>query len=218
MVDDLQQKLKDSDASVNRFDKLNSRWIYLNEIRFHNDILEWVVVQSDFFLLIFLALHEIMIIRRNVYKLSYLTVWKCIFIQFDSISHCFRLANRTSRIMSAFLFYQLLFSAMSTGLFLVAIDFDHLLTVATICSIEGVLCLLASTFIFCSMSEHLTSTLLSIGDIFYERAWYRMSVKHQQIIILAIHRSQMKFRLMGLGMIECSLSVYTSVLNFNLLT
>lgn len=113
--------------------------------------------------------------------------------------------------MSIILFYQLLFSAISTAVLLVAIDFDHLLTMATIVSIEGTSCILSSTFVYCKLSENVTSALESIGDGFYERAWYQMPVKQQQLIIFPIRRSQMKFRLKGFGMIECSLSVFASV-------
>lgn len=113
--------------------------------------------------------------------------------------------------MSAALFYQLFFCAVTTAVLLFAIDTNSLFTLSTIISIQGILIIATPTFVYCNLSEQLTSQLFSIGDIFYERAWYRMPLKHQQLVIFPIRRSHMEFRLMGLGIIDCSLSVFVSV-------
>lgn len=56
-----------------------------------------------------------------------------------------------------------------------------------------------------------TTDLLEIGDIFYNSAWYRLPIKEQRLLALPIQRSQREFRLSGLGFLDCSLAVYSSV-------
>lgn len=123
----------------------------------------------------------------------------------------FRLADVFSRIMSSTFFFQLLCSAINTAILLLAIDIDHLFTITTIAVMYGLVCVFVQTFFYCYLSEEVTSKLLSIGDIFYESAWYQLPVKQQQMVQFPILRSRKEFRLMGLGIINCSLWVFASV-------
>lgn len=67
------------------------------------------------------------------------------------------------------------------------------------------------TFMYCYLSEWVTSDLLEIGDLFYNSAWYRLPVKQQRLLTLPIGRAQREFRLSGLGLFDCSLALFSSV-------
>lgn len=113
--------------------------------------------------------------------------------------------------MSAALFCQLLFCAITAAVLLVVIDMDNIFTFSTIISIEGILTVMPLTFFYCNQSENVTSELLSIGDYFYERAWYHLPLKHQKLIVLPIQRSSKVILFKGLGIIDCSLGVFITV-------
>lgn len=67
-------------------------------------------------------------------------------------------------------------------------------------------------FTYCYLSECMTSDLVSIGDIFYNLQWYRLRVNQQKLIALPIQQAQSTYRLKGLGLFDCSLAVFSSVL------
>lgn len=60
-------------------------------------------------------------------------------------------------------------------------------------------------------AEWITSDLLMIGDHFYESYWYRLPAHQQKLLVLPIQRAQRELRLKGLGLFECSLSVFLTV-------
>lgn len=122
-----------------------------------------------------------------------------------------RLADDVANIMSPILFIQLLLSAINLAILFVALTSMNVLSLSFAATSSAMSNVLLSTFIFCMLSENITLDLYDIGDIFYECAWYRLSVKDQQLIIYPIQRSQKAFRLMGLSIIECSLRFFTSV-------
>lgn len=113
--------------------------------------------------------------------------------------------------MSSTFFFLLLCSAINTAILLLAVDVDNLFTITTVSVIDGLVFVFVQTFFYCYLSEGVTSKLRSIGDIFYESAWYQLPVKQQQMVQLPILQSEREFRLMGLGIIDCSLWVFVSV-------
>lgn len=127
-----------------------------------------------------------------------------------------RMAATVSEIMSSALFHQLMFCAITTAILVVAIDMNNLFTLTTVISIEGVLCTITPTFVFCNLSESITSELLAIGDTFYECGWYRLPVDQQKRILLPLRRSQKELRMTGLGMMDCSLQVFIKVSKYSL--
>lgn len=84
-------------------------------------------------------------------------------------------------------------------------------------SLQGLNAILASLFIlmlmfgYCFASECVTSDLMEIGDIFYNSPWYRLPLKQQKLLTLPIQQAQREFRLSGLGLVDCSLEVFSSV-------
>lgn len=113
--------------------------------------------------------------------------------------------------MSATFFYQLLLCALNMAIFLVSLQSYPAIYLLSFTSWIGIISVLLPTFVFCNLSEHLTTALYSIGDIFYNFHWYRLSQKQQKAILLNIQRSQKEFRMAGFGFVQCSLSVFASV-------
>lgn len=116
-----------------------------------------------------------------------------------------------SSILSPTVFFQLLISAVDSAIYLVAIDANNLFNMSTVISFYGLVCIFVPALFYCYLTEIVTSKLFSIGDIFYESAWHQLAVKQQKLVILPIRRSQQRFRLRGLGIIDCSLWVFASV-------
>lgn len=76
---------------------------------------------------------------------------------------------------------------------------------------SGLAIIIASAYIYCYLSETVSSSLAEIGDIFYQVAWYRLPAKQQKPFVLPIRRAQKEFRMNGLGVVSCSLRVFASV-------
>lgn len=70
----------------------------------------------------------------------------------------------------------------------------------------------ATNFIFCLLSEQITSSLSEIANIFYDSSWYRAPMRYQKLFPLVIARSQQAFHLRGLGIISCSLETFARVI------
>lgn len=68
------------------------------------------------------------------------------------------------------------------------------------------------TFAYFYLAEWITSDLLSIGDHFYSSAWFQLPVKQQKLLALPIQQAQRELRLKGLGLFDCSLPVFSSVM------
>lgn len=117
--------------------------------------------------------------------------------------------------MSAGLFFQLLVCAVSLAVYMIGIESNSNFSVSFLVSIVGLTDTILSTYAYCFLSEYVTYELSSIGDHFYNGAWYRLPVKQQQLFILPIQRAQLEFRINGLGIVECSLRVFASV-KFNI--
>lgn len=120
-------------------------------------------------------------------------------------------ANSVADIMSAGLFCQLLVCATSLAVYMVGIESNVNAKISIVISILGSSCTLASTYIFCHLSEYVTRDLCAIGEFFYNFGWYQLPLKKQVLFILPIQQAQIEFRMTGLGIVECSLRVFTSV-------
>lgn len=118
---------------------------------------------------------------------------------------------RTS--MSALIFYQLLmcatvvafnmFNFMVNG---IAINFDFIV------SFYELLCSVIPTFIYSYIANEVMSSLLYVGDIFFECPWYELTPNQQKLLILVIERAQVKFYFDGFSLVHCSLHTFTSVI------
>lgn len=113
--------------------------------------------------------------------------------------------------MSVGLFFQLLVCAASLALCMVGIEKSGLSSTNFFLAMAGVVTTVTSTYIYCFLSENVASDLSAIGSIFYDCEWYRLPVKQQKLFGVAIQRAQKSFRMTGLGLVECSLRVFTSV-------
>lgn len=67
------------------------------------------------------------------------------------------------------------------------------------------------TFVYFYFSERITTDLLAIGEHFYNSPWYRLSAKQQKLLMLPVLRAQCEQRLTGLGIIDCSMAIYSKV-------
>lgn len=109
------------------------------------------------------------------------------------------------------IFCQLLCSAIELALYTFVIDGTAVMSPASNTAIIGAMTVLLPTFLFCKLSENMTDRLLKIGDVFYKCPWYRLSVRQQKLFLLPIQRGQMEYRISGLGIVECSLAIFTAV-------
>lgn len=125
--------------------------------------------------------------------------------------YCYRLAQTIDSIMSTVLFFQLLFTATAIAICMFAIGSNTLFGISSITSMIALTTVAAPTFILCLLSENLTADLHGIGNNYYSCAWYRLTAKQQQLFVLPIQRSQKEFRMTGLGLVDCSLRVFSSV-------
>lgn len=68
------------------------------------------------------------------------------------------------------------------------------------------------TFLYFYLSEWITSDLLDISDVFYNSSWYYLPLQHQKLLVLPIMRAGRDLRLKSLGLFDCSLAVFASVM------
>lgn len=159
-----------------------------DQFSFHNDMITWVSTS------------------RAAYSVHYILIWSKLFTVnfFDSI------AKSLADIMSAGIFFQLLVCGVSLAIYMVSIeDFD--IDGRYLVALSGLLFTLIPTYICCKYSEQVTHNLSIVGDVFFQAAWYRLSVKRQQLFLLPIQSSNTEFRMKGFQLIECSLSFFASV-------
>lgn len=121
------------------------------------------------------------------------------------------IAKSVGVIMSTGLFFQLLVCATSLAVYMVGMEASGALSMRFWVAFFGLSNTILTTYAYCYLSEYVTYNLAMIGDYFYNCAWYRLSVELQTLFILPIQRAQLKFRINGLGIVECSLRVFSSV-------
>lgn len=126
-----------------------------------------------------------------------------------------RVSDVIADVMSVILFLLLLSYAVTIAICLTALNLVEPFGVAFFGFVASCFNLLMQLIIYCAFSENVTTDLYATGDIFYEFPWYRLPVDLQKLFILGILRAQSEFRLTGLGIIECSLKVFASVMYLN---
>lgn len=67
-------------------------------------------------------------------------------------------------------------------------------------------------YVFCYVSENITAKALDNANIAYNATWYELPNNTQKAFIMIIMRSQESYRIIGLGMIDCSLEVFLKVI------
>lgn len=113
-------------------------------------------------------------------------------------------------LMSGIIFTVLLGCVLAIALAFISLDqfkYNNLLININCASL-----FLIIRYIYCHFSEKMASTSDVIGDVLYDSSWYEMSTIEQKAIILMIQRSQRKFRLTGLGLVDCSLASFLTVI------
>lgn len=113
--------------------------------------------------------------------------------------------------MSATLFNQLLMCALAIAMQLFLLESTKLISFDTMISIYFIFVFTTTAFIYCYLSEIVTTGLLRIGDNFYHFAWYLLPVQQQQLFLMPIQRAYREFYFSGFGLIDCSLKNFLSV-------
>lgn len=109
------------------------------------------------------------------------------------------------------LFQIILTCTIVIALSLFVLELNDFLSIETLIALINLICVLMPMVIYCYLSEWVTSDLMEIGEIFYNSNWHRLPNKEQRLVALSIGQAQRVFRLRGLGLIDCSLAVFSSV-------
>lgn len=172
-------------GSLEKFNQAYS--IYIREIDFHNDILEYGISKFQRF--------------KTKNKLA--------------LCEYFRVAQFVNNIMELIIITMTLTCTLIIALSLFVVEVNCL-RVETLFAFINITLIMMIMFTYCLLSERITSDLLEIGDVFYNSEWYRLPFKEQRLLVLPIGRAQRVFRLSGLGLITCSLAVFLTVKSFYL--
>lgn len=122
-----------------------------------------------------------------------------------------RIADSLKAIMNMILFNITLACSTNIACNLYVLELNAAINVEAIAAFLNMFVILGLTFGYYYFAERITQDLLSIGDAFYGSAWYRLEGKNQKLLMLPIMRAQRVFRLSGLGIFYCSLSVFSKV-------
>lgn len=114
--------------------------------------------------------------------------------------------------MEMILFQITLTCTIAIALNLFVIELNDLFSIETTIAMVNIVVVTLPMAIYCYLSEWITSDLLEVGDIFYNSKWYRLPFEEQRLVALPIERAQRVFRLRGLGLFDCSLAVFYSVM------
>lgn len=127
------------------------------------------------------------------------------------------MAQTIRDIMLDVLFFQLLICAIIIAFDLFTMESASTSYLHLIVSFTEMASTVVPCYIYCSLSETFTFELVEIGDTFYSSLWYEMPVTYQKLMQMPVMRSQREVRLSGLGLINCSLSVFLSVWKHNII-
>lgn len=114
-------------------------------------------------------------------------------------------------ITEIFLFTLILLVTLVIATSLSAVELNVALSLDVFNALIDLVMLLAGCFAYCYGSDCVTLGLLEVSQIFYDSSWYYLAAKKQKLLVLPIQRAQREFRLRGLGLIDCSMVVYSSV-------
>lgn len=116
-------------------------------------------------------------------------------------------------LMNEILFFVLLccVCVLMIALVMFSLDQNFVINSDTILDVQCLTTITVYAYIYSYFSENITMKSSEIGDIAYDSLWYEMPMNQQKALILIIGRSQRKFRLRGLGMVDCSLFTFSAV-------
>lgn len=132
------------------------------------------------------------------------------FIRVQCFSAC-RVANALASMMEMILFFITLECTVVIAFNLYVLEMNSTVNMETIVSMFSLFILITFTFTHFYLSEWITVDLMSVADIFYNSPWYCMPPRLQIMMVMPIGKSQVEFRLKGLGIFECSLAVFKTV-------
>lgn len=125
----------------------------------------------------------------------------------------FRSVARSLCNMMELILFNLTFTCITAIAFnLFVIDLNDSLSYEIIVALADLFFVLNLTLAHFYLSEWITSDLLEIGNIFYNGAWYRLPTMQQKLLVLPIQRAGRPLHLEGLGLFDCSLAVFVSVI------
>lgn len=81
-----------------------------------------------------------------------------------------------------------------------------------IVNLVGLSVYLTLGYTYCYFSEAITTKSFGIGADTYDLLWNEMTMQQQKATMLIIGKSQQEFRLTGLGLVDCSMETFLSVL------
>lgn len=123
-----------------------------------------------------------------------------------------RFMDNIRNLSSGILFSALLSFVLFLTLNFFAFDQSSVINMTTIVNLAGFLTYLTLGYTYCYFSENITANSFKIGYDAYNSKWTEMTTREQKAIMLAIGRSQKEFRLSGLGLIDCSMMTFLSVI------
>lgn len=121
------------------------------------------------------------------------------------------LATSVGQLISVGIFFQLLMCAVLLAVYMTGLEKCDGFGTNFLLALRGLIVSIASAFNSCFLSERVTTTLDGVGGVFYGCGWYRLPVRRQKLLVVAIQRTQREFRMTGLGLVECSLRAFASV-------
>lgn len=156
-------------------------------------------------------MEEFSIKRLFIENTSFFVTLFCLFFLFFFSTLPASSFSDARHIVSELLLYQLLMCAAATAIDLFALESNGIFSAHSLATAYDLIIVLAMTFMYCYLSEALSSSMYEIGGIFYGMAWYQLPAKKQVLIRLPIQQSQREFRLEGVGLVDCSLDVFGKV-------
>lgn len=119
--------------------------------------------------------------------------------------------NHMRDISSGVLFYQLLSCILFLALSFLFLDNAKSIDSALALNLLCVAMYVVVCYIYCDLSEQITTKSLEINVIVYESLWYETTPKQREAMVLMILRAQKDFRLKGFGLVNCDLSKFLMV-------
>lgn len=114
-------------------------------------------------------------------------------------------------LISGVLFDVLVGCTLYLALLLFSLDQSFVIDIQLLFNINCLLIHLIICYTYCYLFERITLKSFQIGEDAHNLMWYKMNGDQQRAMILIIQRSQIEFRLSGLGLIDCSLATFLTV-------
>lgn len=118
-------------------------------------------------------------------------------------------------LISAAFFFQISMFILMLAVDLFIIDQTGGIDANALLNLNSTSMFFVMSYVFCYLSENITAKSLANANIAYEATWYKMSNSSQKAIGMIIMRSQREYRIVGFGMVECSLEVFLTVISIS---